>query len=88
MQEDIRPAGSDIGGSDDAEGRGGGGLSLLSFTAAADCRGRMATSNKVDQQRFTAEPLLALMQRERASDLCHGRDRTFRRRVDGLLAKN
>ncbi len=31
---------------------------------------------------------MASMQRERASDLHCGRDMTFRRRVDGLLAKN
>ena len=45
-------------------------------------------SNEDDQQRFTAEPLLALTQRECACDLRRGRDATFRRRVDGLLAKN
>jgi hypothetical protein len=32
--------------------------------------------------------LLASTQRERASDLRCGRDTAFRRRVDGLLAKN
>jgi hypothetical protein len=32
--------------------------------------------------------LLASTQRERASGLRRGRDATFRRRVDGLLAKN
>jgi hypothetical protein len=69
------------------DGEEGGSLSLL-FTAAADCRGRTATSNKDDQQRFTAEPLLALTQREHAIDLRCGRDETFWRRVDGLLAKN
>ncbi len=35
-----------------------------------------------------AEPLLTLTQRERASNLRRGRDAAFRRRVDGLLAKN
>ncbi len=65
-----------------------GGSSSLSFTEAADHCGRTATSNEDDQQRFTAEPLLALTQRERASDLRCGRDAMFQRRVDGLLAKN
>jgi hypothetical protein len=65
-----------------------GGLSSSSFTAAADCRGRTATSDKDDQQRFMAEPLLASTQREHASDLRRGRDAAFWRRVDGLLAKN
>jgi hypothetical protein len=65
-----------------------GGSSSLSFTAAADRLGRTATSNEHDQQTFTAEPLLALTQRERASDLRRGQDATFRRRVDGMLAKN
>ncbi len=65
-----------------------GGSSPSSFTAAADRRGRTATSDEDDQQRFMAEPLLASTQRERASDLCRGRDVAFRRRVDGLLAKN
>jgi hypothetical protein len=63
--------------------REGGGSSLL-FTAAADCSRRMATSNKDDQQRFTAKPLLALTQRERASDLHRSRDATFWRRVDTI----
>jgi hypothetical protein len=45
-------------------------------------------SDEDDQQRFTAKPLSALTQREHASDLCRGRDATFWRRVDGLLAKN
>jgi hypothetical protein len=88
MREDIWPAGSDIGGGDDAGGRGGGGSSSSSFTAVADRRGRTATSDEDDQRRFMAKPLLALTQRERASDLRRGRDATFRRRVDGLLAKN
>ncbi len=65
-----------------------GGSSSSSFTAAADRRGRKATSDKDDQQRFMAEPLLALTQQEHASDLRRGRDAAFRRRVDGLLAKN
>ena len=45
-------------------------------------------SYKDDQQRFPAGPLLASMQQECASDLCRSRGATFRRRVDGLLAKN
>jgi hypothetical protein len=65
-----------------------GGSSLSSFMAAADCCGRMGTSNEDDQQRFTAGPLLASTQRERASDLRHGWDASFWRSVDGLLAKN
>ncbi len=65
-----------------------GGSSSSSFMAAADRRGRMVTTNEDDQQRFMAEPLLASMQQERASDLRRGRDAAFRRRVDGLLAKN
>ncbi len=69
------------------DGEEGGSL-LSSFTAAADCRGRTAMSDKDDQQRFTAEPLLASTQRERASDLRRGPDAMFQRRVDGLLAKN
>jgi hypothetical protein len=88
MREDIRPAGLDIGGGEDAGGRGGGGSSSSPFTAAADHRGRTATSIKDDQQRFMAKPLLASMQGEHASDLRRGRDATFWRRVDGLLAKN
>jgi hypothetical protein len=65
-----------------------GGLSSSLFTAAADCRGWTATNEKDDQQRFTAKPLLTSMQREPASDLRCGQVATFRRRVDGLLAKN
>ncbi len=65
-----------------------GGLSLSSFTAAADPHGRTATSDEDDQQRFMAELLLASTQRERASNLRRGRDAAFWRRVDGLLAKN
>ncbi len=65
-----------------------GGSSSSSFTAAADCPGRTATSNKDDQQRFIAEPLLALTQREHATNFRCGNDAAFRRRVDGLLAKN
>jgi hypothetical protein len=48
----------------------------------------MAMSDEDDQRRFTAGPLLASTQRERASNLHRGRDVTFRRRVDCLLAKN
>ncbi len=69
------------------DGEEGGSLSS-SFMAAADCPGRTATSNEDNQQRFMAEPLLASMQQERASDLCRGWDAEFWRRVDGLLAKN
>ncbi len=58
------------------------------FTAAADHRGRAATSDEDNQSRFMAGPLLASTQREGASDLRRGRDVTFWRRVDGLLAKN
>ncbi len=65
-----------------------GGSSSLSFTAAADCCGRTATSDEDNQQRFMAKPLLALTKRERASDLRRGRDAEFRRRANGLLAKN
>ncbi len=39
----------------------------------------MATSDEDDQQRFMAEPLLTLMQRERASDLRRDWDAAFRR---------
>jgi hypothetical protein len=69
------------------EDREEGGSLSSSFTVAADCRGRTATSDEDDQQRFMAEPLLALTQRERASNR-RGRDAAFRRRVNGLLAKN
>ncbi len=65
-----------------------GGSSSSSFTAVADRRGRTAMSDEDEQQRFMAEPLLASTQQERASDLRCGQDRAFRRRVDGLLAKN
>jgi hypothetical protein len=65
-----------------------GGSSSSSFTAPADRRGWTATSDEDDRRRFTSGPLLASTQRERASDLRCGRDATFRRRVDGLLAKN
>jgi hypothetical protein len=56
--------------------------------AVADHRGRTAKSDEDDQRRFTAGSLLASTQQERASDLRRGRDATFQRRVDGLLAKN
>jgi hypothetical protein len=65
-----------------------GGSSSSSFTVEADHCGRTATTDEDDQQRFTAKPLLALMQREHASDHRRGRDAMFWRRVDGLLAKN
>ncbi len=65
-----------------------GGLLLSSFMAAADHCRWTGMSNEDDQQRFTAEPLLALMQQEHASDLRCDWDATFWRRVDGLLAKN
>ncbi len=68
-------------------GRRGGSLLSL-FTAGAGCRGRTATSNKDDQQRFMAEPLLASTKWEHVSNLRCSRDATFQRRVDGLLAKN
>ncbi len=68
------------------DGEEGESSSLL-FTVVADCRGRTATSDKDDQQRFTAKPLLALTQWEHASNLYCGQDTTFRRRVDCLLAK-
>jgi hypothetical protein len=70
------------------EDREEGGSSSSSFTAAADRCRQTATSNKDDQQRFMAKPLLALTQREHASDLRCGRDAAFWRRVDGLPAKN
>jgi hypothetical protein len=70
------------------EDREEGGSLSSPFKAAADRCGRMAMSDEDNQRRFTAEPLLASTQRERASDLRPGRDAIFRRRVDGLLAKN
>jgi hypothetical protein len=70
------------------EDREEGGLLSSSFTVAADCCGWMAMSNEDNQRRFTAEPLLALTQRQHASNLHPGRDAIFWRRVDGLLAKN
>ncbi len=61
-----------------------GGLSLASFTVAADRRGQTATSDEDDQQRFTAKPLLTSTQRERASNLRCGWDMAIWRRVDVL----
>jgi hypothetical protein len=67
------------------EERGGSSSSLSSATTVADRR-RSATSDEDDRRRSTAGSSLSSALRSRVSDLRRGRDATFLRRVDGLLA--